>query len=298
MRRFVFLILGIALPTALAWAQGTSAGSSTLKIASHARTASLGESDMAGTGRFSSFSLNPASLGTAEGIEVQLSHTQWIQDVRSEQLSTRLPFSFGTIGLLLSSSSITGIEIRERPGLPAGTFNARAARFQIGFASELLNDVVVGGSVKYLYEKLYVDEATGYGFDLGAIYRFPREGISTGLSVTNLGSMNAFRSAGSDLPTTLRLGGTYVFEVPVAVCSVSAAYAGETQGDNSHLQLGLELLHDQFVAGRVGYQTGYETRGLSAGFGLRWTMIDFDYAYLPFSLGLGDAHVFSLGFRF
>ncbi|MEX0736147.1 MAG: PorV/PorQ family protein [Bacteroidota bacterium] len=294
----ILVILLVAFSIASVHAQGSAVGASSLKITSHARSASLGESDVAELGRLYAFNMNPASLAGPDGIEVQLSHAQWIQDVQSEHLSTRLPFSFGTLGLLLSTSSVRGIEIRDRPGLPVGTFNARAARFQLGFASKVVEEVVIGASIKYLYEKLYVDEATGYGFDIGAIYRVPFEGVTAGLSVTNLGSMQAFRSSASDLPTTVRLGGSYRFEAPVVTCSVSAAYANDVQGKNSHLQLGLELLHDEFVAGRVGYQTGFETRGLSAGIGIRWTMIDLDYAYVPFSLGLGDAHLFSVGFRF
>ena len=296
--RQLLVILVLAFSFADVQAQGSAVGSASLKVAPHARSAALGESDIAERGRLHSFSMNPASLAGADGIEVLLSHAQWIQDVQSEHLSTRLPFSFGTVGLLLSTSSVNGIEIRDRPGIPAGTFSSRAARMQLGFATTWSDEVVIGASIKYLYEKLYVDEATGYGIDLGAIYQIPFDGASVGLSITNVGSMEAFRSSASDLPTTVRFGGNYRFEAPVVSCTVSAAYANDIKGKNSHLQMGLELLHDGFVAGRVGYQTGFESRGLSAGIGVRWSMVDFDYAYVPFSLGLGDAHVFSLGFRF
>ena len=292
------VILLLAFSFADVQAQGSAVGSASLKLTSHARSAALGESDIAERGRFHSFNINPASLAGGDGIEVLLSHNQWIQDVQSEHLSTRLPFSLGTVGLLLSTSSVGGIEIRDRPGLPAGTFSSRAARFQLGFARAWSDNVVIGASIKYLYEKLYVDEATGYGIDLGAIYQIPFDGASVGLSITNIGSMQAFRSTAADLPTTVRFGGSYHFEAPVVSCIVSGAYANDIKGKTSHLQMGLELLHDGFVAGRVGYQTGFETRGLSAGIGIRWTMIDFDYAYVPFSLGLGDAHLFSVGFRF
>jgi len=39
-------------------------------------------------------------------------------------------------------------------------------------------------------------------------------------------------------------------------------------------------------------------RGLTAGIGLKWGNLNFDYAFVPFSLGLGDASLFSVSFIF
>ena len=68
--------------------------------------------------------------------------------------------------------------------------------------------------------------------------------------------------------------------------------------DDIHLNLAAEVFYDKLIALRVGYQTGYESRGFTGGLGLRWGNLGFDYAFLPFSLGLGSANLFSLQFRF
>jgi hypothetical protein len=57
-------------------------------------------------------------------------------------------------------------------------------------------------------------------------------------------------------------------------------------------------MYNNTFAARVGYQTGYEARGFSAGIGIEWGSLRFDYAYLPFSYGLGNANQFSLQFSF
>ncbi len=104
--RQLLVILVLAFSFADVQAQGSAVGSASLKVASHARSAALGESDIAERGRLGSFNMNPASLVGVDGIEVLLSHAQWIQDVRSEHLSTKLPFSFGTVDFIQTPPEI------------------------------------------------------------------------------------------------------------------------------------------------------------------------------------------------
>jgi hypothetical protein len=47
---------------------------------------------------------------------------------------------------------------------------------------------------------------------------------------------------------------------------------------------------------RFGYQTGIDTRGFSAGMGIRYSIVTIDYAYVPFSLQVGNSHLISIGF--
>ncbi|HSD62906.1 MAG TPA: hypothetical protein VLB50_03875, partial [Ignavibacteriaceae bacterium] len=62
--------------------------------------------------------------------------------------------------------------------------------------------------------------------------------------------------------------------------------------------LGAEGVYNKVIALRVGYQSGYESHGITGGIGLMWGNLNFDYAFLLFSYGLGDASVFSVQFRF
>ena len=298
MNKSVSIFAVLVLSAASAFAQGSSTSSSYLMLPVSARSAALGDATIADPMSFTSSFLNPANLSSDGPATIALSHLQWIQDIKTEFGGTSIPFGLGTFGFSVMNTNISGIEIREIPGPAAGTFSAHFAAVQLGFARNILRTVSIGGSVKYLYEKLYVDETTGYGIDVGALYRTPIDGLTAGASLTNLGALRGFRTQSSQLPSMGRIGGAYGFSLGTFDVTVNAAAAKDLHVNDVHAQVGVETVYDSLLAIRLGYQTGYESRGLSAGLGLHYSFLQFDYAYIPFSLGLGDAHMFSLGFRF
>lgn len=298
MIRLKSFITILSLIPCLLLGQGSSTGSSQLKIPLDARTAALGEANVSDAGHLSSWLVNPANLYGRDAINVTLTHTQWIQDVQSEYLAAQIPVAIGTVGLGISANSVAGIEIRDVPGPSQGTFNARFASLQLGFATPLFEKLTFGLSAKYIYEKLYTDNATGYGVDIGLLYHTPLPGFDAAMSVTNAGSVQEFRQERSDLPTFLRGGGTYHFNVDDFAVSASAAVSENLIYSESHVLASIETTYNHLVSARVGYATGYDARGLSAGLGIRYEFLQFNYAFVPFSLGLGDGHLFSLGFQF
>ena len=298
MIRSLLLMSLLLFALSLAGAQGSSTSSSQLKIPLTSRSAALGESTVSNPGQFSSWSVNPANLFSDSPLAVALTHSQWMQEIQTEFLAARIPVASGSLGIGVSTISVPGIEIRDVPGPSLGTFSARFASFQIGYAQNLTDDVILGASAKYLYEKLYVDEAAGFGFDAGIIYITPVQGLKAGFAVTNIGGLEQFQNDRSDLPTFSRAGATYAFRQNDFDFSVSGAWAHNLRDPENHAQASIEASYSQKVSLRFGYQTGYESRALSAGIGIRFEFIQFDYAYVPFSLGLGDSHLFSLGFQF
>lgn len=294
---FRSLLVVLILPLTLQ-AQGNSTGSAHLKFAGTARSAAMGQSLVADPGVFSSVAINPANLFSDGSIELLLSHTQWIQDVNTEFIGARIPASFGTLNFSIVNTNVGGIELRDRPGPPIATFDARSAVFQVSLSRSMTDVITVGGTAKYLYEKIYIDEATGFAGDLGILYKTPIDGLTAGVALANLGSLQKFRDEASDLPSELRAGGTY----RLALDNISFAFAGDIASElhisQNHLQIGGEAEYDHRFALRLGYQTGYESRGLSGGLGIRYDLLKLDYAYLPFSLALGDAHIVTLGFQF
>lgn len=298
MKKLTFPIAILVVATSSLLAQGTSTGSSELKIPLNARAAALGDATVSDGGQLSSWLLNPANLYSNGPVSVALSHSQWIQEVQSEFLGTQIPLTFGTLGFALSTNSVPGIEIREIPGPALGTFSARFAAIQIGFAASPIENVSLGASAKYLYEKLYADDATGIGIDAGVVYHTPVRGLQAGISVTNAGTLRQFRNERSDLPTFMRAGATYSFELPEFGFSASIAGAKNLIYSEHHLLGSIEATYDHFISLRAGYATGYDSRGMTAGFGVRYQFVQLDYAFIPFSLGLGDGHLFTLGFQF
>jgi hypothetical protein len=294
----ILLILSLSFLSHSILAQGSSTGSSQLKIPLDARSAALGEANVADAGHVSSWLLNPANLYSRGSVTVALTHAQWIQDIQSEYLAAQIPTTLGTIGFGISTNSVPGIEVRDVPGPSIGTFSARFATLQVGFATDAFQSLSVGLSAKYLYEKLYTDDATGLGIDIGMLYHTPIAGLQAAVSVTNAGSLEQFRHERSDLPTLFRGGATYAFSLDEFDFSASAAVTNDIQSAENHVLGSLETTYNNLISVRLGYASGYDSRGLTAGLGVKYEFLQFNYAFVPFSLGLGDAHLFSLGFQF
>ena len=292
------LFLFLAFTTSTVLSQGTSTGSTQLKIPLDARSAALGEANIADAGQLSSWLINPANLYSQGNLTLSLTHAQWIQDIQGEFLSLQIPTSSGTIGMGVSTNSVPGIEIRDIPGPALGTFDARFATLQLGYAASPIENVSFGVSAKYLYQKLYADDATGFGVDLGLLYHAPIAGLQAGVAVTNAGSLEQFRKERSDLPTFFRAGLAYAFTIDDFGLLGNAGFANNIQQSETHVLGSLETTYKNIVSLRLGYASGYDSRGLTAGLGLRYENLQFNYAFVPFSLGLGDAHLFTLAFQF
>lgn len=278
--------------------QGSSSSLSQLKTPTSARASSLGESTVSDAGQFSSWPLNPANLYAKDARSLSLTHVQWIQDIQSEFIGVRFPLAKGSAALAVSTNSIPGIEIRETPGPAVGTFTARFAAIEAGYATSVWENFSAGVTAKYLYEKLYLDDAVGFGIDLGILYQTPIAGLQIAAAVTNTGSLEQFRGERSDLPAFARVGAAYHLGVDDFRFRFSVSSACSLQGSENHLGSSIEGLYKDFLAIRLGYQTGYDARGLTAGAGIVYEFLTLDYAYVPFTYGFGSAHLLTLGFQF
>ncbi len=298
MRFLSVLFIAASFVPILLNGQGSSPALSQLRIPISARASALGDGTVADAGQFSSWSLNPANLLSNGVRSLTLTHVQWVQDIQSEFVGLRFPLANGSAGLAVSTNAVPGIEIREKPGPALGTFTARFATIEAGYATSLIENFSAGFTAKYLYEKLYVDDAVGFGLNLGILYHTPIAGLQVAASITNSGSMEAFRGERSDLPTFARVGATFDLGAVDFRFRISAASASSLEESENHLSGSLEGLYRNFLAVRLGYQTGYDSYGTSAGLGIVYEFVALDYGYVPFTYGFGSAHLLSLGFQF
>jgi hypothetical protein len=289
------LLAFILLPT-IVFSQGTSRGVASLKLPTTPFIGATGESFIADPTALQSILINPANITSRESYGVMFSHTEWIQDVHTEFLSTAAPFRYGSLALSIANTSVDGLELRTIPGPPIGTFNTQSTSFQLTYGIKVTETISLGIAPKYLYEKIFVDEATGWGIDLGTLYTPPVEGLTLGFALTNLGSLSAFRNERTDLPSQLRLGGTYSFSLDIVSFRTAAAFSSELGVSVNHISIGTEATYNDAVTVRFGYETGYEYRDFSAGVGLRYSIVMIDYAYIPSSSQMGTAHIISIGF--
>jgi len=288
------LFFAFAIISAPLYGQGTSAGMGSLKLPLEARSGALGGATIADISP-TSFADNPALLSDATGLTFSLSHQNWIQDIHTEAFFSIVPVSFGTLGFSVSSTNIPGIELREIPGPSLGEFTARSAIFRGTASIRLAPDISAGLSLNYLYEKILVDDANGVGVDLGVSYTPPIKDSKVGISLLHVGSMNRFRTERGPLPTTLAFGASYGLSFDKFSLLLLGSQLFELQEHHAPLRAGLEGSFLDSFRIRLGYQSGPDARGVSYGVGILYAGVNFDYAYVPFSYDLGNAHLITLG---
>ena len=295
-----FLLIFIFASSYIVAQSAGNTGLSFLKFGFGARNIAMGDAGASASNDLSALYYNPSRLALIEKNEVLIMHSSWIQDVNSELFGIKwnmfgLPWAIG-----LNYTSISDIEIRTRPGEPDSKFDANYFFGSLSTGFYVWDKLSFGTTIRYLYEGLLSDEANGWGFDFGLNYETPFKGLSVSTVIKNIGSMNALRNAETQLPTDFRLGSAYKFGVESAKLNFIAV--AEIQKyldtDDTHFNLGGDIIYDEIFALRVGYQSGYEAKSFTGGIGLMWGSLRFDYTYMPFSLDLGNANLFSLQFKF
>ena len=283
-------------------AQAGRSGLSFLKIGISGRGVSMGDAMSADVSGAAATYYNPAGLlrsgdGHASS-QIMVMHKEWIQDTRMQFLGAQVALDDdNALGFSLINTTISDIEIRTRPGGPEGTFSARNYALGASYARRLSDDLHVGITGKFLYEKILIDEASGAAVDLGLQYRTPVEGLTVGAAVANLGSLNDLRNEKTKLPALVRAGPSYSTSTDGIHSSlvIAADILYIFPDKRARLNFGGELFFQESVAARAGYQIGSEGRGFSTGLGLRYGIIIVDYAFALLALDLGQTHTISVG---
>jgi hypothetical protein len=206
-----------------------------------------------------------------------------------------LPFAFN-----VNSTSVKDIEVRTRPGDAESTFNVHYTFIGLSTGFNIYNNLAAGFTLRYVYENIFSDESSGFLFDFGFFYPDLIENLDLGFSLRNLGSVDVLRNEETEAPTDLRFGASYKISAENISTDFTfiGGYQKYTPVDASHIHLGAEAFYDNVIAVRLGYMTGYESKGLTAGLGLFWKGVNFDYAYTPFDFNLGNSHTISLMYTF
>ena len=298
----LILTLILLLSTITIYSQ--TSGNSGMAFLQHgfgARNIALGDAGTSLSNDLTSLFYNPAKLALNNNSEIMFMHNEWIQDIRSEVLGVKTEFWDVPIAFGFNVTTVDGLEAREIASEePDSKFQYNYFFGSISSGFDITEEIFFGASFKYLYEGVLNDEATGYGLDFGVHYLLPYKGLTASAVIKNIGSMDALRSESTKLPTEFRVGAAYTFtpEESDFDFTAGAELLKYLDAEDNHFNFGGEVVYKKLIAARAGYQTGFESRGLTAGIGLMWGSLKFDYAFLPFNLGLGSANLFSLQFKF
>lgn len=304
-----------------------SAGSTSaafLKLGVGARALGMGGAFTAVPGDPYAVYWNPASLAYLEGERnLSLFHNEYFQGLGQEYLLYTAPAAGGSLlGLAAPKSGVWGFgldyfyvprDMERRSGLneadplnpisPAeGKFGASDLAFSAAYGRRLENGYSAGLALKVIRQSIDGSSGGSAAADLGLARDFRWRGnrLTAGFSAQNLGPGLKLENKRYGLPLVFRAGLSGRLAESGALLSVDV----EKPVDNyPAAAVGAEYPLTGLLALRSGYRYrlhGNEQgawSGFSAGAGVAFDRVSFDYAFTPFG-DLGNAHRFSLSLKF
>lgn len=134
--------------------------------------------------------LNPAGLADVKRKQVLVEATDWYLDFTHTFMGVAIPTKKGTAGVHVLAMNYGEFEetTAEAQGLTGRTFGAYSVTFGASYAQYLLPQFTIGGTMKYVYEKIQTSSASAIAFDVGTMYDTPFYGVRFAVGVTNIGS--------------------------------------------------------------------------------------------------------------
>ena len=294
-------LIVLILAASSAYSQNDGAGNTGLaflKLGVTSRAISMGEAVVSNINDAAATHYNPAALFNGSKGNIMFMHNEQVLGVRTEFLAAKIKMNKFAFGLSVNNTAVDDIEVREIPGESVEKFSAQNYSMGLSVGYRVNEMLTLGMTGKFLFEKIYIDNASGFAFDFGGLY--VKDKLSLGLAISNLGSMSELRSESTKLPSSVRGGASYIIPVTglESLLRVSAEGYKVLDGGKFHTHTGAEFLYKDFLALRVGYQSGYENKSITTGIGLIYKAINLDYAFVPYKFSQGSSHTITLGANF
>jgi hypothetical protein len=243
---------------------------------------------------------NPAGVQSAwneqPSAKILFTHQEWIQDTRTEYLGFSAPIGENhSFALSVLTTTVSDIDIRLVPGPSQGTFTARDLAIGGTIAGRVSESVRAGITGRFLYQKILINEATGFSVDAGARVDLPVQGLEAAASIMNIGQMSVLDNERTSLPALFRAGVAYT--TPVGSLTLSGRVDGMRNIPEKawNVGAGAEAMFQNLVALRLGNEFGSDGRGFTAGLGISFGRFALDYGFAALRNDLGSTHTVSVG---
>ena len=282
---------------------GQDTGLSFLRIGVNARAASMGDAQTASVQNAFATYWNPAGLAATRKNSIAGSHRIWIGDVRAYDIAAQIPGSRGgTWGFALTATDSGDLEARTQPGEPDGIFSAQFISSGLSYARVLLG-LRAGLTLKYLRERIFDTNASGYAVDFGFQADAFGKRLNLGAALRNFGRMGILETERTPLPRLVQGGIAFspfqiiaIFDEARLLDLMASIETSHLFDENlTRLHIGATVTIMDLVDLRGGYISDDALRTYTFGIGLFFDRIDADYAYIPFEDGFdGPGHILSL----
>jgi hypothetical protein len=300
-QRVIIGVLALLMPAVAHAGDPGSAGALFLRIGMGARASAMGEAYVAVAEGASTVYWNPGAMAAVLGTNLALAHTEYFLSMRVEQAAVTHETDWGTFGFSFTGLYMDDMERRDEFGSaqPLGEFGTYDVAVSIAYARYVVPNLAVGVAVKPVYQRIDELAANGIALDIGLYHVSRIRGVRLAAVAGNLGTPMKFDTEEYALPRYLKVGASYEREVVALDGRLLFAIDGVFPNDDDvREQIGAEYSYRRVLALRAGYKAGFDSQGATFGFGVTYSGVQFDYAFLPVSNDLGDNHRFGLGFSF
>ena len=291
-----------------------------LKIESGTRGIGMGGSQAASGRGLSGAYYNPASIAFIEGQEAYFSKSDYFAGITHNTIGygTRLtPTDYFGLHLFYLDSGLIERTTEISPDGTGEFYNVLDISFRLMYGKQLTDRLRVGGSIKYIREEIYTTYMQSFVFHLGSNFNTGISDIILGMSVSNFGPDVQFQGEGlqvedEDGGTTQKV--TEKFSVPLVFrLGIQKDIFGGEEASSSRLTVSADAINpiDYTVYGGVGVEYSWrnmafirggthlfhDTAGLSLGGGIKWQIINVDYAYVNYGI-LEETHQFGISLEF
>ncbi len=247
---------------------------------------------------------NPGIIGSIDRINADLTYLPWLFDTGYFIGNVVVPLPVVSLGASIAAFSTGDFDYTLRDGnLAPDKLSMSEFLINVGAGKQLINNekltLSAGVSVKLISSKIYTYSGTGFAVDAGAVGLYSK--WIYGLAIQNIGVGQKFVSETSSLPFKIRAGLGY----KVSLISPDHLFLPLLEYVNdgiSKFNLGLEYAYKEMLFIRTGYSASSKQdvfSGLSAGLGIRYFGINFNYGLkIKQEIDTSLLHTFSIGYGF
>ncbi len=270
----------------------------------------VGNNNVMQEGKYNFIFQNPGILGTLESMEAGISYIPWIFETSFLTGIITFPTPTAVFGMGIVSYNVEEFDHYSLNGaLSSEKLDMSELMLMMGAGREIYNDegvtLSLGFSIKYFFSKIHHYSSSGIAFDVGGsgIYELSNNtgDIIYGLAFQNIGMGPKYDNQRSSLPLKASFGIGYRYTGFNHNGMLTPMF--EIVKETVFLfGFGVEYGYNNMLFARIGYSFGTAKSvfsGLSAGIGVKYMAICFDYALKPASVGEKSIiHSFSLGYSF
>ena len=334
LKLLLVLALLVALPLdAEAQRKSGRNGAAFLKVSVGARATALGSAASSISGDANQAFWNPAgtALSADQTLDVSLSYNDWIGGI--QHTAAAVGYNLGNVGTLtlgVQAFGVSDIPANRENGYTdpilqalvtddgtSETFDFQDIAVSLSIGRYIVDNFVLGATVRVVNETIDGHSASAIGFDFGSIYKLGIAGWQISSRVSNLGSALTYFNQDNPMPLTFTIGTSFYLINEEEARLMLAVDATKPQEAQQLVYGGAELSFYDLLFLRGGYKFNYSgttdggnsrsnsidttIEGVSLGAGIQHQVSGYnvavDYAFTQMDL-LDSVHRFTLRFGF